>query len=108
VVISNILTWGQPPPPSQPYPLQKYDPIAAQVYFDARLLLVIQRSLTIAVRSLGFALSLLQDKISDKWEQNMNRRGSELAQLLTDLGPTFIKSKFLSVETFCVSSLDAN
>ena len=93
VVISNILTWGRPPPPSQPYPLQKYDPIAAQVYFDARPLLVVQRSLTIAIKSLGFALSLLQDKVSDKWEQNMNQRGLELAQLLTDLGPTFIKSK---------------
>jgi hypothetical protein len=92
--ISTVLSWGQPPPPSQPYPLQTYDPLAAQVYFDQRPLQVVGRALFIATQSLKFGLSLLQDSLTkNKWEQNMEKRGLELAELLTQLGPTFIKSK---------------
>jgi hypothetical protein len=39
-----LLTWGnQSPPPRVPYPLQKYDSLSAQVYFDQRPLQVFQR-----------------------------------------------------------------
>jgi hypothetical protein len=62
-VVSSILTWDDPPPPSKPYLLQRYDPIGAQVYFDGRPLEALARSFEIAVKSLGFALSLLNDKV---------------------------------------------
>ncbi|KAG7373548.1 ABC1 family protein [Nitzschia inconspicua] len=98
--ITNILTFGQPPPPSKPYPLSTYDPLAAQAYFDQRPLLVLQRTLFIATKSLAFGLSLLQDKLTNQWETNMDQRGLELAELLTQLGPTFIKvGQSLSIRT---------
>jgi hypothetical protein len=97
-----LLTWGNhSPPPRVPYPLQKYDPLSAQVYFDQRPLQVFQRFLLIVMKSLHFALSLFGDQLandnSDKkktttWQTNMEQRGRELAELLTQLGPTFIKS----------------
>jgi hypothetical protein len=92
-VVSSALTWGQPPPPSKPYPLQRYDPIAAQVFFDGKPVEAVARGLEIALKSLRFAVSLLKDKAQNQWEQNEEIRGMELAQLLTDLGPTFIKSE---------------
>jgi hypothetical protein len=62
-VVSNILTWDEPPPPSKPYLLQRYDPIGAQVYFDGKPLQALARGFEIAAKSLGFALSLLNDKV---------------------------------------------
>ena len=95
VVVSSILTWGDSPPPGRPYPKGKYDPVGARVFFGRRPLQVLARSLTIASKSLTFALSLAGDKLKgdDTWNSNQEQRGLELAQLLTELGPTFIKSK---------------
>lgn len=62
-IITSILTWDQPPPPSKPYPLERYDPIAAQVYFNDKPLQAIARGLEISLKSLRFALSLVKDKI---------------------------------------------
>ena len=117
-VVSSVLSWDRGPPPSQPYPAGKYDPIAARAYFDNKLHLVVGRGLEILVQSLQFGLRLLQDKIryvlpepteeAECWyvdvqlthglfsyRNNMKeteyQRGKELAQLLTRLGPTFIK-----------------
>lgn len=96
IALSTLLsTFGQPPPPSQPYPLQTYDPLSAQLFFDQRPLMVLGRTLFIARKSLAFAVSLLMDKANNnQWETNMERRGLELAELLTQLGPTFIKSTY--------------
>lgn len=63
MVVTSILTWGEAPPPSKPYPLQRYDPVAAQAYFDGRTSEFVGRALAIAVKSLGFGLSILQDQI---------------------------------------------
>jgi hypothetical protein len=96
VVINSVMTWGDSPPPGKPYPKGKYDPIAARIYFDSRPLQVLSRSLTITFKSLSFALQLAQDKFIGgevTWQKNQEQRGLELAQLLTELGPTFIKSK---------------
>ena len=60
---SKLLSLALPPPPSQPYPLGKYDPIAARAYFDQRPVLVAARGLQILGQSLQFGLSLLKDKI---------------------------------------------
>jgi hypothetical protein len=62
-VVSSVLTWGQPPPASKPYPLDKYDPIAARAYFDRRLPQVVGRSLFVVLQSLQFGMSLLRDKL---------------------------------------------
>ena len=96
VVINSILTWGDSPPPGRPYPKNKYDPIGARIFFDRRPLQVLARSLTIASKSLTFALSLAGDKLKgdETWNSNQEQRGLELAQLLTELGPTFIKSMY--------------
>jgi hypothetical protein len=96
VVINSVMTWSDSPPPGRPYPKGKYDPIAARIYFDSRPLQVLARSVTITVKSLSFALKLAQDKFiggENTWQKNQEQRGLELAQLLTELGPTFIKSK---------------
>eukprot|EP00536_Pseudo-nitzschia_multiseries_P004594 jgi/Psemu1/285200/fgenesh1_pg.77_\ len=93
-LVNAILTWGESPPPGKPYPVGKYDPVGARIYFDRRPLKVATRALTIASRSLTFALSVAQDFLrgDDVWTKNQEQRGLELAQLLTELGPTFIKS----------------
>lgn len=62
-VVSSVLTWDEPPPPSKPYLLQRYDPIGAQVYFDGKPLQALSRGVEISIKSLGFALSLLSDKV---------------------------------------------
>ena len=61
--VNALLTWGRPPSPSQPYPLGKYDPIAARNYFDHRFPQVLARSLTIFAQSLQFGIDLLRDKL---------------------------------------------
>jgi hypothetical protein len=97
VVINSVMTWSDSPPPGRPYPKGKYDPISARIYFDSRPLQVLARSVTITVKSLSFAMKLAQDKFiggEETWQKNQEQRGLELAQLLTELGPTFIKSKF--------------
>lgn len=66
-VVSSVLTWGEAPPPSKPYPLQRYDPVAAQAYFDSRPAEFVGRALQIAIKSLGFGLSFLQDRIRYVW-----------------------------------------
>jgi hypothetical protein len=63
LAVSTILTWGEAPPSSQPYPLQRYDPVAARAFFDSKLPQVIRRALEIATNSLGFGISLLKDKL---------------------------------------------
>jgi hypothetical protein len=62
-LVSQVLSLGQAPPPSQPYPMGKYDPVSARAYFDQRPLQVVTRSLQIAVLSLQFGLALLKDKM---------------------------------------------
>jgi hypothetical protein len=62
-VVSSILSVGMAPPPSNPYPLKRYDPAAARAYFDARFPLVVKRGLEIATASLGFGLSVLKDYV---------------------------------------------
>lgn len=62
-VVTSVLTWDEAPPPSKPYPLQKYDPVAAQAYFDGKALDFVSRALEIAVKSLTFGLKVLNDQV---------------------------------------------
>ena len=61
-LVRSVLNWGAPPPPSQPYPLKKYDPITARQFFDKRIHVVIARGLEIFVKSAQFGLKLLKDQ----------------------------------------------
>ena len=63
LIVSSVLTWSEAPPPSKPYPLQRYDPVAAQAYFDGRTTEFVGRALTIFAKSLRFGLAVLQDYI---------------------------------------------
>ena len=90
-IVSTTLSIGEGPPPSSPYPLGRYDPSGARAYFDKRPADVIARGVEIGALSAQFGLALLSDYLGDKLEVNADRRGQELALLLTNLGPTFSK-----------------
>lgn len=59
--VSTLLSLGALPPPSKPYPLSKYDPIAARAYFDQHLPAVLARGLEILLQSLQFGVKVLKD-----------------------------------------------
>jgi len=61
-LVRSVLNFGASPPPSQPYPLKKYDPVTARQYFDKRIHLVIARGLEILLQSVQFGLKLLKDR----------------------------------------------
>jgi len=106
-IINTIQTWGDSPPPGRPYPSLKYDPTSAATYFKTRPFQVVNRALTIAFRSFAFGIKLLVDKFvggEQVWIDNQEQRGIELSQLLTELGPTFIKiGQSLSIRTDLLS-----
>jgi predicted unusual protein kinase regulating ubiquinone biosynthesis (AarF/ABC1/UbiB family) len=70
---------------------ERYDPIAIARYYRYRPWKFIWRTLTI-IFSFGFFVFRLQwDHWNQQTEANKTKRASELRQLLSDLGPTFIK-----------------
>lgn len=60
-LVNAVLTMGQEPPPSRPYPNEKYDAVTARAYFDSHLGHVLKRGLEVATTSVGFGLNLLLD-----------------------------------------------
>ncbi|GMH57931.1 hypothetical protein TrLO_g7270 [Triparma laevis f. longispina] len=93
-LISWILT---PPALPVPYPSGTYDARTASQYFSTRGFTQLARCVEIGGLSVGFILrALVLDKIfkpaTEEAETMLGeQRGEELAELLTDLGPTFIK-----------------
>lgn len=71
--------------------LRRYDAIAIAQYYRYRPWRAIWRALRIAGLFLGFILGLKWDDWQGQTERNKYRRASQLRQILTDLGPTFIK-----------------
>lgn len=71
--------------------LRRYDAIAIAQYYRYRPWRAIWRALRIAGLFLGFILGLKWDDWQGQTERNKCRRASQLRQILTDLGPTFIK-----------------
>jgi len=75
--------------PSQPQ--RRYDAKAIARYYRYRPWAAIWRTLTIIWFFSKFVLSLKWDEWSNQAEQNKFKRASQLREILTDLGPTFIK-----------------
>ena len=71
--------------------LRRYDPQAIASYYNKRLWLVIWRALTIVWLFAGFSIGLLLDRSIGNTEVNKNLRANQLREILTQLGPTFIK-----------------
>jgi hypothetical protein len=80
----------------------RYNPAFAADYFSRRPLLVFKRALEIAILSASFGVGLLVDLINDKLtdREQEEKRADELTDILTRLGPTFIKvGQSLSIRT---------
>ena len=79
--------------PPTPYPKAAYDPQAAAEYFARRPALVAERAAEIIGKSAGFAGALISDAIAGKRFEGPHAAGraQTLVQLISDLGPTFIK-----------------
>ncbi|HLP92121.1 MAG TPA: AarF/ABC1/UbiB kinase family protein [Nostocaceae cyanobacterium] len=75
----------------QPAQLKQYNPEAIARYFLYRPWLAIGRLLKIIWFFAGFILGLKWDDWLNQVEQNKGKRASQLRELLTKLGPTFIK-----------------
>ncbi|MFB2893130.1 ABC1 kinase family protein [Aerosakkonemataceae cyanobacterium BLCC-F50] len=68
-----------------------YDPEAIGQHYRRRPFLVLRRCLAIVWPSMIFALSLWWDRRLGKINQNQQKRAIQLKQLLTNLGPAYIK-----------------
>ncbi|MEA5625712.1 AarF/ABC1/UbiB kinase family protein [Nostoc sp. UHCC 0251] len=75
----------------QPALLKLYNPEAIARYYSYRPWLAWGRLLRILFSFAAFILSLKWDEWQDKVEQNKGKRAIQLRELLTRLGPTFIK-----------------
>ena len=71
--------------------LRRYDTGAIAQYYRYRPWRAIWRALRVTGAFIGFILGLRWDKWQGQEEQSRYRRASQLRQILTDLGPTFIK-----------------
>jgi predicted unusual protein kinase regulating ubiquinone biosynthesis (AarF/ABC1/UbiB family) len=70
---------------------RRYDPEAIARYYRYRPWLAWSRAITIVFSFVWFILSLKWDEWQNQEEQNKLKRATQLRQLLTRLGPTFIK-----------------
>lgn len=71
--------------------LLTYDPDAIARYYKSRPLQIIFRLIELLWKFLGFGLGLLWDKRTGNQAKNEAKRAVQLRQVLTDLGPAYIK-----------------
>jgi predicted unusual protein kinase regulating ubiquinone biosynthesis (AarF/ABC1/UbiB family) len=76
---------------ADPGSLQAYDPLVIGRYYRWRFWTIGWRILQISWWLGTFVLGLQSDLWLGREEQNQPRRASQLRQVLTNLGPTFIK-----------------
>ena len=69
----------------------RYDSERINAYYRDRLPQVAGRLLALLVPTANFALGLLLDKLTNATVQNERRRAVQLRELLTQLGPAYIK-----------------
>ncbi|WP_443029226.1 ABC1 kinase family protein [Spirulina sp. CS-785/01] len=68
-----------------------YDPDLIMSYYRRRPLRVLSRLVSIIFPFLSFALGLWWDKFQGKIQKNEQKRAIQLREVLTELGPTYIK-----------------
>lgn len=89
-------------PPRELYPIEKmliqgegedwrYDPERINNYYNSRFFSVIARFLKIATIFASFFFTLWWDKFTGQVDNNQRQRAIRLRDLLTELGPTYIK-----------------
>ena len=71
--------------------IRRYDPEAIASYYRQRPWLVIWRALKIVWLFAGFLLGLQLDQTVGNTEANKYQRANQLREILTQLGPTYIK-----------------
>jgi predicted unusual protein kinase regulating ubiquinone biosynthesis (AarF/ABC1/UbiB family) len=71
--------------------LRRYNPQAIANYYNQRPWLAIWRALSVIWLFGGFVIGLLLDRILGNTEAHSDIRANELREILTQLGPTFIK-----------------
>jgi predicted unusual protein kinase regulating ubiquinone biosynthesis (AarF/ABC1/UbiB family) len=72
-------------------PELRYDPLALAAYYKKRPLEVLRRIFTVLTPSLSFAFGLWSDSKRGVVVKNDQRRAAQLRELLTRLGPAYIK-----------------
>ena len=71
--------------------LRRYNPQAIASYYNKRPWLVIWRAITIVWLFAGFLIGLLIDRAIGHVDANKSDRATQLREILTYLGPTYIK-----------------
>ena len=85
------MTDPAPSETSNPLSMRRYDWRVIAKYYRWRPLIVIWRTLNVSWMLGAFALGLLSDHLFNRTVINQERRAIRLRQILTQLGPTFIK-----------------
>ena len=90
-LIALMTGFTAPNNPADPHHMRRYDWQAIAAHYRWRPLVVIWRSLTVAWMLGVFAFKLVLDHTLGRTVINQERRAVRLRQILTKLGPTFIK-----------------
>ncbi len=69
----------------------KYDPVAIANYYRSRTFHVVGRLVSVLWKFISYGLGLWRDRLLRRVVQNERKRAIQLRQILTDLGPAFIK-----------------
>ncbi|MEC4985180.1 MAG: AarF/ABC1/UbiB kinase family protein [Oscillatoria sp. PMC 1068.18] len=69
----------------------QYDPLAIDTYYKRRPLQVVKRLFDILLPFASFSVSVWLDKLTNQISRNRPRRAARLREILTQLGPTYIK-----------------
>ncbi|MGB3512518.1 MAG: AarF/ABC1/UbiB kinase family protein [Microcoleaceae cyanobacterium] len=89
-VKADLLPSPAPPPPINTNAL-RYDPEAIAAFYSKRPLRVWGRRLSVLWTFVWFGFSIWWDKKTGKVAKNEPKRAARLREILTDLGPAFIK-----------------
>jgi hypothetical protein len=83
-----------------PYKEAAYDPVAADRFFRARPIAALRRLYTLFSLSAGFVVATVLDGRLGREEEMTERRSEQLLELVTSLGPAFVKiGQALSIRT---------
>jgi predicted unusual protein kinase regulating ubiquinone biosynthesis (AarF/ABC1/UbiB family) len=83
-----------------PYREAAYDPVAGDAFFRQRPLKSFTRLVQLLQLSSGFVFNILVDKALKREDDMVDERSKQLLELVTKLGPTFVKvGQLLSIRT---------